>query len=689
MIQRVPAITNRAYSVLNIKSINVEQRQIRGTATTPTPDRVGDVVEPKGIRFKNPMPLLWQHDHEKPVGWVRFAEPTNAGVEFEAQIADSTGTNSTTLKERLNEAWESVKMGLVGAVSIGFKALEYELLDKAKGFESGIRFIKSEVMELSLVTIPANAEATISQIRSLDQRQLAASGKTLMEGCERPKPPGVTGTVVKPKGETMPKTVAEQISAFEATRAAKAARMTEIMTKAGDEGSTLEDTESEEYDTIEGEVKKIDGHLKRLASLQATIKDSAVVVDAKAAAEGVGRLPVNGSGGYTGVRAIVKAPKVEPWQPMVRWAMLQAYMAKAGPQADVQEYADQWKDSTPEIGYLARKDIPRLLQGSMNGLIPRAAVGAGTTTDATFASPLIVYQQMSDLFAEYLRPLTIIGRIPGLRRVPFNIQIPVATGGTTVGWVGEGAPKPVGNMAFTSITLRWAKAAGIVVITDELARFSNPSAEALVRDDLTRQMVQFLDRQFVDPSVAEITNVSPASITNGVTAINATGNTPTEFRADVSTLMASVLSNNLGLGQGVWIMTQQQAMKIGAMNNTFSQPIYPEMRTTASQSGSLFGFPVVASENVPATGGSPSDGYPIIFALADEILLADDGVTNIDASNQASLQMDSAPDSPPTASTNMISLWQTNMVGLRAERWINWKKRRSTAVSYISNAKYA
>ena len=61
----------------------------------------------------------------------------------------------------------------------------------------------------------------------------------------------------------------------------------------------------------------------------------------------------------------------------------------------------------------------------------------------------------------------------------------------------------------------------------------------------------------------------------------------------------------------------------------------------------------------------------------------------IDASDQASVQMDTAPDSPPTASTALVSLWQMNFVGLRAERWINWAKRRSTAVGYISNANYA
>jgi hypothetical protein len=34
------------------------------------------------------------------------------------------------------------------------------------------------------------------------------------------------------------------------------------------------------------------------------------------------------------------------------------------------------------------------------------------------------------------------------------------------------------------------------------------------------------------------------------------------------------------------------------------------------------------------------------------------------------------------------ALWQHNMVGIRAERFINWKKRRAGAVQYIDSANY-
>ncbi|MFS2324622.1 hypothetical protein U2P60_04255 [Brucella sp. H1_1004] len=38
---------NRAYSVLNIRTVNEDERLIEGIASTPSADRMDDVVEPK------------------------------------------------------------------------------------------------------------------------------------------------------------------------------------------------------------------------------------------------------------------------------------------------------------------------------------------------------------------------------------------------------------------------------------------------------------------------------------------------------------------------------------------------------------------------------------------------------------------------------------------------------------------
>lgn len=161
---------HRAYSVIELKAVDDDARVIEGIASTPTPDRVGDIVEPMGAQFTVPMPLLWQHDHTKPVGSVEFAKPSSKGIRFRAKIARVS--EPPGLKARLDEAWQSVKAGLVRAVSIGFSPLEHSLMENG-----GYRFLSWDWIELSLVTIPANAEATITNIKSIDTALRAASGK--------------------------------------------------------------------------------------------------------------------------------------------------------------------------------------------------------------------------------------------------------------------------------------------------------------------------------------------------------------------------------------------------------------------------------------------------------------------------------------------------------------------------------
>ena len=152
---------NRAYSLLEIKALDDDERVITGIASTPSPDRVGDIVEPLGAKFAAEIPLLWQHKHDQAVGHTTFGRPTSKGIPFTARIVKIA--EDGPLKTLVDMAWQSVKAKLVKGVSIGFRPIDYEIM---KG--GGIRFKETEVYELSLVTIPANAEATIQTIKAMD-----------------------------------------------------------------------------------------------------------------------------------------------------------------------------------------------------------------------------------------------------------------------------------------------------------------------------------------------------------------------------------------------------------------------------------------------------------------------------------------------------------------------------------------
>lgn len=178
-------VVHRAYSIIDFdtKALDEETRELRGIASTPTPDRYQDVVEPKGAQYKLPLPLLWQHSVREPVGHVTAAKVTKDGIEVVMRMAQVEEPG--TLKDRLDDAWQSVKAKLVRGLSIGFRSLESSFIAET----GGMHFLRWDWVELSLVTIPANAEAGIlgaksiedrvAYIKRLDREQRAASGSII------------------------------------------------------------------------------------------------------------------------------------------------------------------------------------------------------------------------------------------------------------------------------------------------------------------------------------------------------------------------------------------------------------------------------------------------------------------------------------------------------------------------------
>lgn len=160
----------RAYSKFEVKAIDEQKRIISGIATTPNPDRMGDIVESMGAEFELPLPFLWQHDSMQPVGEVISAKMSKTAITVDVQIAqiDKPGK----LFDRLEEAWDSIKIKLVRGLSIGFAPIEYSIIEESWSYH----FIKWAWLELSAVTIPANADASISAIKRYDAKTLALRG---------------------------------------------------------------------------------------------------------------------------------------------------------------------------------------------------------------------------------------------------------------------------------------------------------------------------------------------------------------------------------------------------------------------------------------------------------------------------------------------------------------------------------
>jgi HK97 family phage major capsid protein/HK97 family phage prohead protease len=635
----------RAYSVIDFRTVDEEQRIIEGIASTPAVDSYQSILESDGAEYKLPLPFLYQHQSRQPIGKVVDTKVSADGIRVRVQIAKAG------IATFIDEAWALIKNGLVRGLSVGFDPIE-ETYDKSIG---GFRYIRWRWLELSAVTIAANSDASMTSVRSADEAILAALGKRESRSVVRLHSNNSAGVSAKPQGNAMKKTIAEQILDFQNKRAANQAAMDEIMDKAAEETRSLSSDESERYETLKAETADVDAHIERLKDHEKSVVARATKVEV------VGKDPEK-EGERIRKSEPIQVRKNEPKG--IGMARMAICMIRGGNNPfQAEQLAKQYWPDSPEVHQYIRTIIE-----------------AGDTTTSGWASQLLpAAQQMTGDFLEMLRDLILIGRIPNLRSVPFNVAVPLQSGGGTYGYVGEGAAKPVTKPTYGSATLRFEKAAGIIVITQELARFSNPSAELLVRNEMLAGLTRFFDTIFVSTTAA-VTNVQPAGILNGISSTAVTGTTAAKFRVDFNTIMQKQITNKRDPAKLVILMSSGLAMSLASMINSLGNQEFP---TINARGGEYMGIPIVTSGAV---------GTNIILIDPTDILLAEDPAVRIDVSTEASVEMSDAPavgeSSPITSLDSLKSLWQNNLVGIRAEQFRTWKVARSSAVEYLTSAAY-
>ena len=160
---------DRIFQNIKIKARNSEQRIITAIANSGVLDRTGEIVSIAGITYdpKNLPALLWQHKHDQPLGRILSLSKTAKGLEMTAQIAKYE--TDSELKQLSDSVWESVKQGVIKSCSIGFRPTDYE-----KNSAGAIVWTSSELLEVSLVSVPAERGANITGFKSNEHRKTSS-----------------------------------------------------------------------------------------------------------------------------------------------------------------------------------------------------------------------------------------------------------------------------------------------------------------------------------------------------------------------------------------------------------------------------------------------------------------------------------------------------------------------------------
>lgn len=294
--------------------------------------------------------------------------------------------------------------------------------------------------------------------------------------------------------------------------------------------------------------------------------------------------------------------------------------------------------------------------------IIKAAIDAGSTSgwgasltpdEMTAQAGFIEAARSSSAFYEMLAAGL-------LRRTPLRTRFTLTTAGATGYIRGEGSAKPISKLALSNSTgLVPVEAVSVIVISDELIKMTSPDAQALFSAELVNGVGAAADERFIDILQAA----------SGSTIASA-GSTFEAAREDLDTLLTAVAVDKNSKLVFIGSPTVAKRASMLAHNGVWS---FPEMTPTG---GVMRGLPFLTSDGL--------DDDSLLLVDGNKIAANSDPIRT-DVFREAILEMEDAPDSPETATTVQISLWQRNLAALVASAYIAAEALTDTAVAEITS----
>lgn len=619
-----------------------------------TKDRMGDVIEPTGWKLdafnKNPI-ALFNHDSKFPIGSWSKVRVVNGQLIGKLKLADR-GTS-----DRIDEIIKLVEQGILRAVSVGFLPIEYEALKD----NSGLLFKEQELTETSLVSVPANPSAV----------QLARSLNTSDE----------TIRLVFGKSADTHETIKRGVSGEIATNSSHLRKITDMtpiskrIEDAHERLNVLKDQLTEHLNTIGDEPD--DTAMAVTDDLNVKIANQQRSMDSLVEAEK--QLASTATKAVTEVTApkrpfATAAKKVAPADYVMR-----SLVSKVVGHATKQDARSVLVERYGEDGKI--DDASK----AVFDVVTRAASAPADTTTSGWASQLV--ETSISEFMQLLMPASVYPSLAakGLR-LNFGragvISIPSRSATPTIAgsFVAQGAPIPVRQGAFGSVTLTPKKMAVISTFTREIAEHSTPAIEGLIRDAIQEDTSVALDSVLLDATAASTTR--PAGLRNGVTVTTATtGGGFTALVGDIKALIGALITaSNGNIRQPVFITNPANALSIALTQNAGGDfPFKQEI-----SNGQLQGYPLIQSATVTA-------GRLYLVDAADFVSVEGDA-PRFDMSDQATLHMEdttptaiSAGGTPNTVAAPIRSLYQTDSMALRMIMDVNWAMRRTGVVAWTES----
>jgi HK97 family phage major capsid protein/HK97 family phage prohead protease len=633
-----------------------------------TVDRVGDVIAADGWQLsnfkRNPI-ALFGHDQGFPIG--TWADIKKGAGKLIARLEPALKGTS----QRIDEIISLIEQRILRAVSVGFRPIEYEPRDGGRG----LRYIRQELLETSVVSVPANP-ASLAVAKSLNISD-ATMAEVFGENAGSDLPPGTREGGVEAANRSPIRKRATDMNA----RTGALVASTAVGALAATGGNSL----SKKIDTMQGRLTALQDDLEKAideAGEEPSDEQNAVIkgfnekiAETQESLENLVEAEKR-LGQTTVERADTSASPAErrPWAAPKEKVEPIDYIFRA---LTAQVVAHVHKTPLVETMKALYGEDPTTKAVMDAVVVNKAAVAPADTTTSAWAGAL-VQTAIGDFF-ELLLPQSVYPRLSQIGgRFGFGrngtVSLPTRDATPTVAgsFVAEGGAIPVRRAGFSAITLTPKKMAVITTFTREITERSTPAIEQLLRNAIQEDTAVSIDSVLLDANAA--TAVRPAGLRNGITT--AAGTAGGGFAAVVADLKAIlgglITATNGNIRNPVWLMNPAQALALSLTQNAGGDfPFEQEVN------GSKFrGYPIIQSTTVPA-------GVVIIVDAADFFSATGDD-PKFDVSDQATLHMeDTTPlaigtaGAPNTVAAPVRSLFQTDSLALRMILPINWALRRT------------
>lgn len=232
--------------------------------------------------------------------------------------------------------------------------------------------------------------------------------------------------------------------------------------------------------------------------------------------------------------------------------------------------------------------------------VPMAALETRVNTTVT-APELVGTEYRPDLMIQPLRN-RLLARKLGVRvlsGLQGNIAVPKYGSGLSVGWVAENQAVPESDVALDSVTLTPKHCGGVTELSRQLILQASPDVEQLVRDDFAFLLAQAIDSALIQgggtnepDGVLATTGVQSASLA-------------TLSWANVLAMKTALETINADAVN--WAMNPKAAAKLAGTEKATGTGIY-----LLGDDGKMAGLPAYVTNQVPDQAGTPDTGIAIL-----------------------------------------------------------------------------